>query len=85
MSPAKVDRTQRIVEKARRAVEQAASPTLNPGPSPSGRGENGGGNGGTGGQGSPGGESIQDGAGNMRWMWGVSVWTEGGGDVFADS
>lgn len=67
--PAKVDRTKRIVEQARRAVEQSGAATLAVG-----------GDGGT--QGTPGGQSIQDGDGRMRWMWGVSVW--GGEDVFSD-
>jgi hypothetical protein len=28
--------------------------------------------------------SIQDDEGRLRWMWGVSEWTEDGGDVFCD-
>ena len=32
----------------------------------------------------PGSSSIQDEEGRLRWMWGVSEWTEEGGDVFCD-
>lgn len=74
--PAKIDRTKRIVEKARRAVEQSAAATLTMQAQTAVMGGAG--------AGSPGGESIQDASGNMRWMWGVSEWIEGGGDVFSD-
>lgn len=68
--PAKVDRTQRIVEKAKRAVEQSQAAALSSAAQMSD----------SGGAGSVGGQSIQDDQGRLKWMWGVSVW--GGEDVF---
>jgi hypothetical protein len=70
------DRKQEIVDAAVREVGQ----TLTPGPSPTGRGENGVA------AGAVSGESIQDGQGRLKWMWGVSVFSDdtSSGDVFSD-
>jgi hypothetical protein len=83
--PARRRRDEEIVKQAVRAVEQGGTATLTPGPSPGDlRSQGGGGNGSGTATASVGGTSIQDGLGRLRWMWGVSVWTEGGGDVFSD-
>jgi hypothetical protein len=71
MLRARRDRTKEIVREARREVEQSASASLG--------GEA------AGGIGSMGGGSIQDPQGRLRWMWGVSTWTDSGeSDVFSD-
>ena len=73
--PAKPDRMQRIIEKARRAVEQSQRATVAISAQAAATGGDGGG-------GSVGGQSILDEQGRGRWIWGVSEW--GGEDVFVD-